>query len=72
MYINLAFYLFEQWGDSEDRLALVGLGFAAIVALWASANVITVIARTIAFLHYSLINKSVTFWRDLLKKKKKS
>jgi hypothetical protein len=51
MYINLAFYLFEQWGDSEDRLALVGLGFAAIVALWASANVITVIARTIAFLH---------------------
>ncbi|XP_059456918.1 protein CURVATURE THYLAKOID 1C, chloroplastic [Corylus avellana] len=33
------------WGDSEDRLALVGLGFAAIVALWASANVITAIDK---------------------------
>jgi hypothetical protein len=51
-YINLAFYLFEQWeqwDNFEDRLALLGLGFAAIAALWASANVITVIARTIAF-----------------------
>lgn len=45
----MAFYLFEQWDNSEDRLGLLGLGFAAIVALWASANVITVILRTIAF-----------------------
>jgi len=42
-------FLFEQWDKSEDRLALIGLGFAAIVAFWASVNVITVIARTLAF-----------------------
>ena len=34
---------FEQWDKSdEDRVALIGLGFAAIVALWASANLISV------------------------------
>ncbi|GMY34304.1 protein CURVATURE THYLAKOID 1C, chloroplastic [Fagus crenata] len=33
------------WDKSEDRLALVGLGFAAIVAFWASANVITAIDK---------------------------
>ncbi|KAB1220167.1 Protein CURVATURE THYLAKOID 1C, chloroplastic [Morella rubra] len=33
------------WDKPEDRLALVGLGFAAIVALWASANVITAIDK---------------------------
>lgn len=48
LFFNLNF-LFEQWDKPEDRLALVGLGFAAIVALWASANVITVIIRTDAF-----------------------
>ncbi|XP_002284537.2 protein CURVATURE THYLAKOID 1C, chloroplastic [Vitis vinifera] len=31
------------WGDPEDRFALFGLGFAAIVAVWASANLITAI-----------------------------
>ncbi|KAK9928551.1 hypothetical protein M0R45_025681 [Rubus argutus] len=31
--------------DSEDRIALVGLGFAAVVALWATANLITAIDR---------------------------
>jgi hypothetical protein len=39
----------KQWDDSEDRLALVGLGFAALVAVWASANVITVIYMTHSF-----------------------
>lgn len=34
----------KQWSDPEDRFGLVGLGFAAIVALWASTNLITVIA----------------------------
>ncbi|KAJ6963513.1 hypothetical protein NC652_001975 [Populus alba x Populus x berolinensis] len=33
------------WDDSEDRLALVGLGFAALVAVWASANVITAVDK---------------------------
>ncbi|KAJ4823998.1 hypothetical protein Tsubulata_033095 [Turnera subulata] len=28
------------WDSSEDRLALVGLGFAAIAALWTSVNII--------------------------------
>ncbi|GMQ08618.1 hypothetical protein CsSME_00052262 [Camellia sinensis var. sinensis] len=29
------------WDSSENRLALIGLGFAAVVAVWASANLIT-------------------------------
>ncbi|KAF3450735.1 hypothetical protein FNV43_RR06824 [Rhamnella rubrinervis] len=33
------------WDKSEDRVALVGLGFAAVVALWASVNLITAIDR---------------------------
>ncbi|XP_061965431.1 protein CURVATURE THYLAKOID 1C, chloroplastic-like [Populus nigra] len=33
------------WDDSEDRLPLVGLGFAALVAVWASANVITAVDK---------------------------
>ncbi|KAJ9190207.1 hypothetical protein P3X46_001433 [Hevea brasiliensis] len=33
------------WDKSEDRLAIVGLGFAAIVALWASANLISAIDK---------------------------
>ncbi|KAK9282528.1 hypothetical protein L1049_005448 [Liquidambar formosana] len=33
------------WEKSEDRIALVGLGFAAIAALWASANLITAIDK---------------------------
>ncbi|XP_050376134.1 protein CURVATURE THYLAKOID 1C, chloroplastic [Argentina anserina] len=28
----------NAWGNSEDRIGLVGLGFAAVVGLWASAN----------------------------------
>ncbi|XP_052183175.1 protein CURVATURE THYLAKOID 1C, chloroplastic [Diospyros lotus] len=33
------------WDNSEDRIALVGLGFAAIVAIWASANLVTAIDK---------------------------
>uniref|UniRef100_A0A2P2KCK2 Uncharacterized protein MANES_11G037700 n=2 Tax=Rhizophora mucronata TaxID=61149 RepID=A0A2P2KCK2_RHIMU len=33
------------WSKSEDRLALVGLGFAAIAAFWASANLISAIDK---------------------------
>lgn len=33
------------WDNSEDRLALIGLGFAAIVAIWASANLVSAIDR---------------------------
>ncbi|KAF3957245.1 hypothetical protein CMV_017728 [Castanea mollissima] len=33
------------WDKSEDRFALIGLGFAAIVAFWASVNVITAIDK---------------------------
>ncbi|CAK9174589.1 unnamed protein product [Ilex paraguariensis] len=35
------------WDKSEDRFALIGLGFAAVVALWASANLITVTATAL-------------------------
>jgi hypothetical protein len=40
----------KQWDDSEDRLALVGLGFAALVAIWTSAKLILVIYATHSFL----------------------
>ncbi|KAG6733697.1 hypothetical protein I3843_01G227500 [Carya illinoinensis] len=33
------------WDKSEDRFAFVGLGFAAIVAFWASANLITAVDK---------------------------
>ncbi|KAJ4718105.1 protein CURVATURE THYLAKOID 1C, chloroplastic [Melia azedarach] len=33
------------WDKPEDRLGLIGLGFAAVVALWASANLITAIEK---------------------------
>ncbi|KAL9463458.1 hypothetical protein AB3S75_001296 [Citrus x aurantiifolia] len=33
------------WDSSEDRLGLIGLGFAGIVALWASVNLITAIDK---------------------------
>ncbi|PRQ19475.1 putative cyanobacterial aminoacyl-tRNA synthetase, CAAD domain, protein CURVATURE THYLAKOID 1 [Rosa chinensis] len=35
----------NAWDNSEDRIALVGLGFAAVVAFWASANLITAIDK---------------------------
>ncbi|CAN6931309.1 unnamed protein product [Brassica oleracea] len=33
------------WDKSEDRLGLIGLSFAAVVALWASLNIITAIDK---------------------------
>lgn len=33
----------NAWDKSEDRVGVIGLGFAAIVALWASANLISAI-----------------------------
>ncbi|KAF8077277.1 hypothetical protein N665_1049s0011 [Sinapis alba] len=33
------------WDKSEDRLGLIGLSFAGIVALWASLNIITAIDK---------------------------
>ncbi|KAM7480467.1 hypothetical protein LguiA_028680 [Lonicera macranthoides] len=33
------------WDKPEDRVALIGLGFASIVALWASSNLITAIDK---------------------------
>ncbi|GMH15972.1 hypothetical protein Nepgr_017813 [Nepenthes gracilis] len=33
------------WDKSEDRVALIGLGFAGIVAIWASANLISAIDK---------------------------
>lgn len=33
------------WDKSEDRVAIIGLGFAAVVALWASANLVTAIDK---------------------------
>ncbi|XP_058114178.1 protein CURVATURE THYLAKOID 1C, chloroplastic isoform X2 [Magnolia sinica] len=35
----------NAWDKSEDRLALAGLGFAAIVAVWASGNLIGAIDK---------------------------
>lgn len=37
--------IFLQWGNSDDRLAIVGVGFASIAAFWASINLVTVIQR---------------------------
>ncbi|XP_031277771.1 protein CURVATURE THYLAKOID 1C, chloroplastic isoform X2 [Pistacia vera] len=33
------------WDNSEDRLGLIGLGFAAIVGVWASVNLVTAIDK---------------------------
>ncbi|KAI5651274.1 hypothetical protein M9H77_37279 [Catharanthus roseus] len=33
------------WDSPEDRIGLFGLGFAAVVGLWASANLITAIDK---------------------------
>ncbi|KMZ65597.1 Protein CURVATURE THYLAKOID 1C, chloroplastic [Zostera marina] len=32
---NIVKYIKDSWGDSEDRYALVGLGFAGIAGFWA-------------------------------------
>ena len=55
----MALICLEQWDKSdEDRVALIGLGFAAIVALWASANLISVILLLWSFKPCFLILRS--------------
>ncbi|CAI0423182.1 unnamed protein product [Linum tenue] len=41
--LNIAKSVQSVWDKSEDRVAVIGLGFAAIVALWASASLVAVI-----------------------------
>ncbi|MQL81217.1 hypothetical protein Taro_013669 [Colocasia esculenta] len=38
-------YVQEAWGKSENQIALVGFGFAAIAALWASSNLVSAIDK---------------------------
>lgn len=50
VYIFCAFnldYSLMQWDDPEDRIAVVGLGLTAVIAFWASLNVIAVSAMEI-------------------------
>lgn len=42
---NIVKYVRSAWSNSEDRIALAGFGFAAIVAFRASANLITAIDK---------------------------
>ncbi|KAI3862284.1 hypothetical protein MKX03_037149 [Papaver bracteatum] len=35
----------NAWSKSEDRIAIVGLGFAGVVGLWASANVVSAVDK---------------------------
>ncbi|KAL5576462.1 hypothetical protein UlMin_018161 [Ulmus minor] len=43
--LNITESVQNVWDKAEDRPALIGLGFAAIVALWASANLVSSIDR---------------------------
>ncbi|XAR50651.1 hypothetical protein NMG60_11005028 [Bertholletia excelsa] len=43
--LNIVKSVQNVWDKSEDRFALIGLGFAGIVAIWASANLITAIDK---------------------------
>uniref|UniRef100_A0A1J3CZR1 Protein CURVATURE THYLAKOID 1C, chloroplastic n=2 Tax=Noccaea caerulescens TaxID=107243 RepID=A0A1J3CZR1_NOCCA len=43
--LNVISSIQNVWDKSEDRLGLIGLSFAAIVALWASLNLITTIDK---------------------------
>ncbi|XP_010924585.1 protein CURVATURE THYLAKOID 1C, chloroplastic [Elaeis guineensis] len=38
-------YVQNAWNNSEDRIGLVGLSFAAIVAIWASSSFIVAIDK---------------------------
>ncbi|XP_057772788.1 protein CURVATURE THYLAKOID 1C, chloroplastic [Salvia miltiorrhiza] len=35
----------DVWDKSEDRLALIGLGFASVVGFWAAINIVTAIDK---------------------------
>ncbi|KAI8015308.1 hypothetical protein LOK49_LG05G02809 [Camellia lanceoleosa] len=47
---SISLSIVKSWDNSEDRLALIRLGFAAVVAVWASANLITVLAPILMLL----------------------
>lgn len=49
----------KQWDNSEDRPALVALGFAAVVGLWTSTNLITVIFLSLCSFQFLKGMKSV-------------
>ncbi|XP_020702074.1 protein CURVATURE THYLAKOID 1C, chloroplastic [Dendrobium catenatum] len=42
---NIVKYVQNAWDNYEDRIALGGLGFASIVAFWASLNLISIIDK---------------------------
>ncbi|KAG6415769.1 hypothetical protein SASPL_123186 [Salvia splendens] len=37
--------IFDIWDNSEDRVALIGLGFAGVVGFWAAVNIVTAIDK---------------------------
>ncbi|XP_071689636.1 protein CURVATURE THYLAKOID 1C, chloroplastic [Rutidosis leptorrhynchoides] len=43
--LNIVESVQNVWDKPEDRLALLGLGFSSVVALWASLNVVTAIDK---------------------------
>ncbi|CAI0474677.1 unnamed protein product [Linum tenue] len=47
--LNIAKSVQSAWDKSEDRVAIIGLGFAAVVALWASASLIAAIDKLPVF-----------------------
>ncbi|CAI0423181.1 unnamed protein product [Linum tenue] len=47
--LNIAKSVQSVWDKSEDRVAVIGLGFAAIVALWASASLVAAIDKLPVF-----------------------
>ncbi len=42
--MQLLFDCFVQWDKADDKLAISGLGFAALLVLWASTGLINVSA----------------------------
>jgi len=42
--------ILKQWDQPEDRLALFGLGFAAVAAFWAATNLVAVTFATFSVL----------------------
>lgn len=49
LWISLICISLKQWDKSEDRIAIVGLGFAAVVAVWTSSKIIGVITMILSF-----------------------
>lgn len=47
--------LWKQWDKPEDRIAVIGLGIAAIVGLWASSNFVAVIFVALLYIDAGVI-----------------